>query len=129
MSTSLESSSSCWLIDDSEKLEIGFDPKDFNCSHYSRIYKDSSIGEKYELGTRISFDIPDHVPNICDECRKQNGNCGVGLKCICYPKQCSKYSLTLKFQDIFFVHYPSRKSRAYGWVPRRSYIGAQETGY
>ncbi|KAI3985116.1 hypothetical protein MKX01_027202 [Papaver californicum] len=73
ISKSLESSSSCWLIDDSEKLEMSFDPKDFNCSHYSRIYKykDSSFVEKYELGTRISFDIPDHVPNICDECRKQ----------------------------------------------------------
>ncbi|KAI3832733.1 hypothetical protein MKW98_002279 [Papaver atlanticum] len=94
MSTSLESSSSCWLIDDSEKLEIGFDPKDFNCSHYSRIYKDSSFGEKYELGTRVSFDIPDHVPNICDECRKQNGSCGVGLKCVCYPKQCRDRVLT-----------------------------------
>ncbi|KAI3844868.1 hypothetical protein MKX03_008299 [Papaver bracteatum] len=105
MSTSLESSSSCWLIDDSEKLEIGFDPKDFNCSHYSRIYKDSYVGEKYELGTRISFDVPDHVPNVCDECRKQNGNCGVGLKCVCYPKQCRDRVLTGGVSRALSVNY------------------------
>ncbi|OVA05942.1 hypothetical protein BVC80_1707g47 [Macleaya cordata] len=96
LSESLEQPSSCWFVDDSEKLELGFDPKDLNCSHYSRIYKNSSssssssFGEKYELGTRISFEVPDHIPNICDECRKPEGNCGVGLRCICYPKECSK---------------------------------------
>ncbi|KAL8029650.1 hypothetical protein ABFX02_14G239000 [Erythranthe guttata] len=41
-----------------------------------------------QLGTRISFDIPDHVPNPCNECEKPYGNCGVGLRCVCHPKQC-----------------------------------------
>ncbi|KAL7084858.1 hypothetical protein ACP275_14G247800 [Erythranthe tilingii] len=41
-----------------------------------------------QLGTRISFDIPDHVPNPCNECVKPYGNCGVGLRCVCHPKQC-----------------------------------------
>ncbi|EEF28775.1 uncharacterized protein LOC8276105 [Ricinus communis] len=83
---------SCLLVNNLDKLDKSFHPKDLNCSHYSRIYRsslnddDNSIG--YELGTRISFDIPDHVPNICDECEKPNGNCGVGLKCICHPKEC-----------------------------------------
>ncbi|KAI3984870.1 hypothetical protein MKX01_004638 [Papaver californicum] len=86
---------------------MSFDPKDFNCSHYSRIYKykDLSYGEKYELGTRISFDIPDHVPNICDECRKQNGKCGVGLKCICYPKQCRDRVLIGGVSRVLTVNY------------------------
>ncbi|EYU36094.1 hypothetical protein MIMGU_mgv1a016196mg [Erythranthe guttata] len=41
-----------------------------------------------QLGTRISFDIPDHVPNPCNECEKPYGNCGAGLRCVCHPKQC-----------------------------------------
>ncbi|KAF8397875.1 hypothetical protein HHK36_016800 [Tetracentron sinense] len=81
--------SSCLLVDDSDKLEMSFDPKALNCSHYSRVYWDSSsLDEGVELGTRISFDIPDHIPNVCDECNKAQGNCGVGLRCICHPKEC-----------------------------------------
>ncbi|XP_059627275.1 uncharacterized protein LOC132270087 [Cornus florida] len=88
----LEGFSSCLLVDDLEKMKEGFDPKDLNCSHYSRVYRRSTLVdgdfEGFELGTRISFDIPDHVPNICDECQKPNGNCGVGLRCVCHPKEC-----------------------------------------
>ncbi|KAA8544205.1 hypothetical protein F0562_022159 [Nyssa sinensis] len=87
----LEGTSSCLLVEDLGKLEKGFDPKDLNCSHYSPAYKNTTVDEDikgFELGTRISFDIPDHVPNICDECEKPHGNCGVGLKCICHPKEC-----------------------------------------
>lgn len=85
------SSSSCLVVEDLVKMDMGFHPKDLNCSHYSRVYTKSS-DERYELGTRISFDIPDHVPvpDICSECQKPNGNCGVGLKCICHMKDCSK---------------------------------------
>ncbi|KAH0746699.1 hypothetical protein KY285_008356 [Solanum tuberosum] len=44
------------------------------CSHYRRVYQSSTYDQdgnnvKFELGTRISWDI-DHVPNPCDECRK-----------------------------------------------------------
>lgn len=58
---------------------------------YRRVYRRSLSEEDYEgvdLGTRISFDIPDHVPDMCNECKKPNGNCGVGLKCICHAKDC-----------------------------------------
>ncbi|KAF7152893.1 hypothetical protein RHSIM_Rhsim01G0207500 [Rhododendron simsii] len=68
-------------------------PKDLSTLRYNRVYRNSSVveklGERYELGTRISYDVPDHVPNICDECQKPNGNCGVGLRCICHPRECS----------------------------------------
>ncbi|KAG9459042.1 hypothetical protein H6P81_003550 [Aristolochia fimbriata] len=82
--------SSCLLIDDCEELEMGFHPRDLNCSHYSRVYRSSSSSAPggFQLGTRISFGIPDHVPNPCDECSKPNGNCGVGLRCICHPHEC-----------------------------------------
>ncbi|KAL0370162.1 UNVERIFIED_CONTAM: hypothetical protein Sangu_0334300 [Sesamum angustifolium] len=49
------------------------------------VHRDKEI---LELGTRISFDIPDHVPNPCDECEKPDGNCGVGLRCVCHPQKC-----------------------------------------
>lgn len=84
-------SSSCLVLDDLENMGSGMDMKGLNCSHYIRVYRNSLNGVEdngYELGTRISFDIPDHVPNICDECKKEHGNCGVGLRCICHPEQC-----------------------------------------
>lgn len=87
----LEAPYSCSLVDDLENLDKAFHPKDLNCSHYSQVYRRSLDDEDYkgyELGTRISFDIPDHVPDICNECQKSNGNCGVGLKCICHPQDC-----------------------------------------
>ncbi|XP_015873185.2 uncharacterized protein LOC107410285 isoform X2 [Ziziphus jujuba] len=88
---STSSFSSCLVIEDLGKLPMGFHPRDLNCTHYSRVYKKSS-DDGYELGTRISFDIPDHVPvpDICSECQKPNGNCGVGLKCMCHLKDCNK---------------------------------------
>ena len=61
---------SCLLVQDIEKLDTDFHPKDLSCSDYRRVYRRSLSGEDYEgveLGTRISFDIPDHVPDICDE--------------------------------------------------------------
>ncbi|KAL5976415.1 hypothetical protein ACLOJK_020746 [Asimina triloba] len=81
---------SCLLADDSEKLELGFHPKDLNCSHYRRVLRSSSSPSfgVFEGGTRVSFGIPDHIPNACDECSKPNGNCGIGLRCICHPKEC-----------------------------------------
>ncbi|XP_050139633.1 uncharacterized protein LOC126615780 isoform X1 [Malus sylvestris] len=82
--------SSCILFHDRTKLDMGFHPRDLNCSCYSRVYETPSHGnnEGYGLKTRMSFDIPDHVPNICDECQKPNGNCGAGLRCVCHPKEC-----------------------------------------
>ncbi|KAK8601730.1 hypothetical protein V6N12_051557 [Hibiscus sabdariffa] len=65
-----------------------------NCTRlhiYKRVHRRSLSDEDYEgvdLGTRISFDVPDHVPDFCNECKKPNGNCGVGLKCICHAKEC-----------------------------------------
>lgn len=96
---------SCFLVDDLEKVNVGFDPKHLNCSHYSHIHRsladDHHSYEGYELGTRISFDIPDHVPNPCDECEKPNGNCGVGLRCICHPNECSKLPALLQVNSFY----------------------------
>ncbi|KAK6144260.1 hypothetical protein DH2020_021080 [Rehmannia glutinosa] len=85
-SESAKGLSSCSVIDDVTKLEKGFHPKEMNCSHYIRVYRSST--ENYESGTRINFDIPDHVPNFCNECEKRDGNCGAGLRCVCHPKKC-----------------------------------------
>ncbi|CBI17076.3 unnamed protein product, partial [Vitis vinifera] len=78
---------------------MGFEPKELNCSHYSRVYRDSSGDDDgdggFELGTRISFEVPGHVPDICKECEKSNGNCGVGLRCICHPKECKDKVLSM----------------------------------
>ncbi|XP_030522726.1 uncharacterized protein LOC115735563 [Rhodamnia argentea] len=87
---------SCLLVHDLEKLENGIDPKALNCSGSRWVYKKNATKngteledyKGYELGTRISFDIPDHAPNLCNECERPNGNCGVGLRCICHPKEC-----------------------------------------
>ncbi|OMO90202.1 hypothetical protein COLO4_19306 [Corchorus olitorius] len=83
---------SCLLVQDVEKLDIDFHPSDLSCTDYRRVHRSRSLTEEdyggVELGTRISFDVPDHVPDICNECRKPNGNCGVGLRCICHAKEC-----------------------------------------
>ncbi|KAE8674874.1 hypothetical protein F3Y22_tig00111708pilonHSYRG00128 [Hibiscus syriacus] len=88
---SSEDSRYCLVVNDIERLDPDFHPKDLGCSSYKRVYRRSLSEEEYggvDLGTRISFDIPDHVPDICNECRKPNGSCGVGLKCICHAKEC-----------------------------------------
>ncbi|XP_011090007.1 uncharacterized protein LOC105170791 [Sesamum indicum] len=77
--------SPCLLVDDVGKLERSFHPRQLSCTHYSLVYRNKEI---LELGTRISFDIPDHVPNPCNECEKPDGNCGVGLRCVCHPQKC-----------------------------------------
>lgn len=85
------SSSPCLVVENIVKLDMGFHPRNLNCSHYSPVFKKSDdVG--YEVGTRVSFDIPDHIPDVCSECRKPNGNCGVGLKCVCHLQDCSKYN-------------------------------------
>lgn len=86
-------STSCLLVDDLAKLDMEFKPSDLKCSCYGRVYRKSS-DENYEerdLRTGIAFDVPDHIPNICNECQKANGNCGAALRCICHPKECSKF--------------------------------------
>ncbi|KAL3597609.1 hypothetical protein D5086_009246 [Populus alba] len=57
------------------KILARFHPQELNCSHYSLEYRSSSKDDDYkvyELGTRISFGIPHHVPDICNECQKPN---------------------------------------------------------
>lgn len=103
--------SSCLLVHDLEKLDMGFHPRDLNCSHYSRVYRRSlNVDDEYkgfELGTRISFDVPDHVPNVCYECEKK-GNCGVGLRCLCHPKECSKSTNLSQSSNIWYwTHFVS----------------------
>ncbi|KAL6199763.1 hypothetical protein ACLB2K_029546 [Fragaria x ananassa] len=83
------SSTSCLLVDDIRRLEMELNPSDLNCTCYSRVNRKSS-GENYEehdLRTRIAFEVPDHIPNICNECQKVNGKCGAALGCICHPKE------------------------------------------
>ncbi|XP_022152889.1 uncharacterized protein LOC111020512 [Momordica charantia] len=82
---------SCLILDDLRNLNHSFHPNDMNCSHYTRVYRNSSdfeLRNGYKLGTTISFDIPDHVPNLCNECGKPGGHCGVGLRCICHVLEC-----------------------------------------
>ncbi|XP_010541297.1 PREDICTED: uncharacterized protein LOC104814803 [Tarenaya hassleriana] len=79
--------SSCLVVDEIGSGEVGFHPKDLGCTNYWRVHKYSS-GEKVKSGTRVSFDIPDHLPDVCSECKKPNGNCGVGLRCLCHAKEC-----------------------------------------
>ncbi|XP_075500213.1 uncharacterized protein LOC142538802 [Primulina tabacum] len=77
---------SCLALDEFESLGKSFDPyKEMDCTHYRRVYRN---GDRLEMGTQIRFDIPDHVPNPCDQCEKPYGNCGVGLRCICHPRKC-----------------------------------------
>lgn len=85
---------SCAVVDEVEKLGSSFNPKQMNCTHYTRVYKSA---QGFELGTRVSFDIPDHVPNPCDECERPNGNCGVGLRCVCHPMKCSEFIFARSF--------------------------------
>lgn len=79
---------------DIKNHQLGFDlSKALNWSsiHWVNISSMDENGPgRYKLGTRMSLDIPDHVPNLCDQCRKPGGHCTVGLRCICHPKQCSK---------------------------------------
>ena len=86
---------SCLIVDDIEKVDKGFHPKDLNCSRYSWVHKTTSgIGEDggYNTGIKVTFDIPAHVPDLCKDCRKSDESCGAGLKCVCHAKECSKFS-------------------------------------
>ncbi|KAL9413334.1 hypothetical protein AB3S75_041915 [Citrus x aurantiifolia] len=85
----------CGKIENIEPFLNQNTTKTLTIPHYKRAYRrilgDDDVESKEEvgLGTRISFDeIPDHLPDVCKECEKPNGNCGVGLKCICHPKEC-----------------------------------------
>ncbi|CAL1404012.1 unnamed protein product [Linum trigynum] len=79
---------SCLIVSNLGKVEeMGFHPENLSCSHYQPIHRRSLRDHEVELGTRVSFDIPDHVPNPCEECEKK-GDCGAGLKCLCHPQLC-----------------------------------------
>ncbi|XP_020208515.1 uncharacterized protein LOC109793454 [Cajanus cajan] len=81
---------SCLVIEDLQEVDKGFRPQHLNCSHYRLVHRSSSKVEGYELGIWVSFDVPNHVEDLCKECEKPNGNCGVGLKCLCHAKECSE---------------------------------------
>ncbi|ESW22092.1 hypothetical protein PHAVU_005G126500, partial [Phaseolus vulgaris] len=84
------SPNSCLVIEDLEKVDKGFHPKHLNCSHYIWMHRSSSNGEAegYVLRTWMSFDVRNHVEDLCKECEKPKGHCGVGLKCLCHAKEC-----------------------------------------
>ncbi|KAG7029858.1 hypothetical protein SDJN02_08201, partial [Cucurbita argyrosperma subsp. argyrosperma] len=82
---------SCLILEDLGDLKQSFNPNDLKCSNFIRVYRNSSdfgLRNGYKLGTSISFDIPDHVPNPCKECEKADGHCGVGLRCLCHVVEC-----------------------------------------
>lgn len=61
------------------------------------ILSHSSGREKMKkLGTRVSLEVEGHLPDLCIACERPDGNCGVALRCLCHPKECS-YVLTLFF--------------------------------
>ncbi|KAJ7947947.1 Ecdysone receptor [Quillaja saponaria] len=120
---------SCLLVNDLEKLNMGFHPKDLNCSHYSFVYRSSNSDaddfEEYKLGMVISFNIPDHVPvpDICKECEKPNGNCGFGLRCICHPIECKGKVISMcgsvnPFEDSMNRPHPVQQSALFSNLPR-----------
>lgn len=78
---------SCLVVEDLQNVDKDFHPEHLNCSHYSWVHRSSSDG--YNLGTRISIDIPNHVPDLCKDCKRPNGSCGAGLKCLCHAKECT----------------------------------------
>ncbi|MED6112143.1 hypothetical protein PIB30_059016 [Stylosanthes scabra] len=112
---------SCLVIEDLHRVDKGFHPEQLNCSHYSWIHRTSSEGDEgyhYKLGTRMSFDIPGHVENLCRECERPNGNCGLGLKCFCHAKQCKdkiiSESRTIKFIGTMVLQIPINGSKDRG---------------
>ncbi|KAL5710766.1 hypothetical protein ACHQM5_021292 [Ranunculus cassubicifolius] len=87
-------------------IETGFDPKDLNCSHYKRVYKDSAASftsvKGFKEGTKIAYDMQEHLPFICEECAKAKGCCGIGLRCFCFPQECIQKKLCYQSYTIFF---------------------------
>ncbi|KAH9295941.1 hypothetical protein KI387_039529, partial [Taxus chinensis] len=68
---------------------------ELQCKFYANVYGGME-GSKWGYGIRLSFSLPDHIPDntLCDECYKLNGDCGIGLKCICHPQQCENVVLS-----------------------------------
>ncbi|XP_006851627.2 uncharacterized protein LOC18441396 isoform X2 [Amborella trichopoda] len=68
--------------------------------------KQENANPSHSNNTKL-VSIPDHIPRLCDECRKPNGNCGIGLRCLCYPSQCKQSVLSggaaVKPVDALFV--------------------------
>ncbi|KAF7805684.1 stress-response A/B barrel domain-containing protein isoform X1 [Senna tora] len=75
----------CLVVNDVQNMDKRFHPKRLNCSNYMWVHRNYG---GYKMGTRICLDIPDHVPDLCKECEKPNGNCGAGLRCLCHAKEC-----------------------------------------
>lgn len=53
------------------------------------ILSHSSGREKVRLGARVSMEVEGHLPDLCSACERPDGNCGVALRCLCHPKECS----------------------------------------
>jgi len=45
--------------------------------------------EEVKLRARVSMEVEGHIPDLCIACERPNGNCGVALRCLCHPKECS----------------------------------------
>eukprot|EP00252_Welwitschia_mirabilis_P015482 TRINITY_DN3402_c0_g1_i1.p1 TRINITY_DN3402_c0_g1~~TRINITY_DN3402_c0_g1_i1.p1 ORF type:complete len:282 (-),score=21.12 TRINITY_DN3402_c0_g1_i1:443-1288(-) len=57
------------------------------CGRYASLFGLDGGGWGY--GLRVSFDLPEQVPlRLCAECERPDGNCGVALRCICFPRSC-----------------------------------------
>eukprot|EP01018_Ginkgo_biloba_P038713 Gb_00323 [translate_table: standard] len=72
--------------------------KGLQCSHYTSV-NGGALGKispsEWGYGIRLFFGLPDRLPDVrlCDECDKPNGNCGIGLRCICHPHECGNFVL------------------------------------
>ncbi|GLJ49918.1 hypothetical protein SUGI_1061300 [Cryptomeria japonica] len=74
---------------------------ELQCKHYVNVYGGVE-GSKWGYGIRLSFNLPDQIPDVrlCDECDKQDGNCGIGIKCICHPHECGNVVAFHHFQKM-----------------------------
>lgn len=64
--------------------------KELQCSHYTSVYRKEDNDAVAAYGVRLSFSIPDGGLDLrlCDECQRPDGDCGIALRCICYPNEC-----------------------------------------
>lgn len=61
-----------------------------------KLYFKTSTGLFHVSGTeevksraRVSMEVEGHIPDVCIACERPDGNCGVALRCLCHPKECS----------------------------------------
>lgn len=62
------------------------------------ILSHSSGREKVKKpGARVSLEVEGHLPDLCIACERPDGNCGVALRCLCHPKECSYCPVPFSF--------------------------------